>query len=241
MTQARDLLSPGTAAPMDVLVVTPLQAELEALLRACLEQGCDAQQTALGRLPVTRLPGLGISLACGGTGKAQFALQTQHLLDVHPGWGVVICAGTAGALSDELAIGDVVVASATVEHDYRNGFTAHPPPTFASPPAVVAGLAQALGPSVPFRVHVGVVASGDEDIMEPGRRAALRGWTGALAVAWEGAGGARACQFSGVPFVELRGISDAAGPSAPGDFERNLALAMRHVALLLMAWRGYAG
>ena len=34
---------------------------------------------------------------------------------------MVICAGTAGGLSDDLKIGDVVVATETVEHDFRWG------------------------------------------------------------------------------------------------------------------------
>jgi adenosylhomocysteine nucleosidase len=56
-------------------------------------------------------------------------------------------------------------------------------------------------------------------------------------VAWEGAGGARACKFSQVPFVEIRGVTDKADHSAPSDFESNLALAMNNIAALIIAWR----
>src|SRR5262249_33961484 len=40
------------------------------------------------------------------------------------------------------------------------------------------------------------------------RAQALRDATGALAVAWEGAGGARACAFSATPYLELRAVTD---------------------------------
>lgn len=60
--------------------------------------------------------------------------------------------------------------------------------------------------------------------------------TGALAVAWEGAGGARACHFSGIPFVEIRGITDRADSDAASDFEANLGSAMGNVARLITPW-----
>lgn len=59
---------------------------------------------------------------------------------------------------------------------------------------------------------------------------------GALAVAWEGAGGARACVFSGLPFLEIRGITDSADHRAPVEFEQNLEKAMANIAILIRSW-----
>ena len=73
-------------------------------------------------------------------------------------------------------------------------------------------------------------ASGDEDIADSKRREAIRKKTGALAVAWEGAGGARACKFSGVPFLEIRGVSDRADRLAAVTFLLNMKRAMKGVA-----------
>ena len=60
--------------------------------------------------------------------------------------------------------------------------------------------------------------------------------TGALAMAWEGAGGARACQFSGVPFIEIRGITDQADHRAASHFRENLNTAMRNAAAMITTW-----
>jgi adenosylhomocysteine nucleosidase len=159
------------------------------------------------------------------------------LIDHYPaGWGLVICAGAAGALLDRLSVGDLVLGTETVEHDYNNKFSQHPLPSFAGDPAAIAGLQAAAADSDRFKVHVGLVASGDEDVIDGDRRAALHAATGALAVAWEGAGGARACSFSNVPFLEIRGITDSADRHAPVDFEQNLEVAMSNAALLLEAW-----
>jgi adenosylhomocysteine nucleosidase len=222
---------------MDVLIVTPMQEELDGLVAGCSEAGYAAENIGLGRLPAVCIPALGVTGARGGTGKAQFAAQTQHLLDAGANWELVICAGAAGALDDALAVGDVVVATATIEHDYRNRFTQAPLPRFESALTALNGLRQAANRLRTNHVHFGPVASGDEDIIDDFRRRELLEQTGALAVAWEGAGGARACTFSGVPFLEIRGITDAANQHAPADFEKNLALAMRSVAALVVAWR----
>ena len=80
------------------------------------------------------------------------------------------------------------------------------------------------------------MASGDEDIVERSRAEEIHGKTGAIAIAWEGAGGARASQFSGVPYLELRVISDAADHEAPKDFDENLENVMKHIGWMLIRW-----
>lgn len=150
---------------------------------------------------------LGVTVANGGLGKVQFATQTQHLLDVSPDWGLVICAGAAGALVEELSTGDIIVATETIEHDIRSKFAEPLLPRFGSAKAVVTELRIkfpftpvhfGFGPIASgsaftsFRVRFGPIASGDEDIVDADRRREIQQLTGALAVAWEGAGGARA-------------------------------------------------
>lgn len=218
------------------LIVIPIQAEIDYFLADCTAQGFPTEAAQLGRLPVVHLPGQDITVAHGGLGKVQFALQTQHLLDACSDWDVVICAGAAGALVDALLPGDVVVATETVEHDIRNQFGPPRLPRFRSADTVLAALREGLSALPACTVHFGPMASGDEDVVDRERRRAIHQLTGALAVAWEGAGGARACHFSGVPFIEVRGITDHANSQAAADFKLHLPRAMRHVARLITAW-----
>lgn len=217
------------------LVVIPTHAEIDSFLQGCTELGFSTEVARLGRLPVIQLPELGIVVAHGGLGKVQFALQTQHLLDACPGWDMVICAGAAGALVDALSPGDVVVATETVEHDIRNKFGTPLMPRFRSAETTLAALRERQASLTACTVHFGPIASGDEDVVDSVRRSAIQQSTGALAVAWEGAGGARACHFTGVPYVEVRGITDDATGQAAVDFKNNLPRAMRHVAMLITA------
>jgi adenosylhomocysteine nucleosidase len=221
---------------MKILIMVPIQPEIDFLLQACTEKGFHTRDSMIGRLPVVHLPELNVTLACGGLGKVQFAVQTQHLLDVYPGWDRVICAGAAGALVDGLSVGDVVVATETVEHDIHNKFGKPLLPRFGGAEAVVSALRSVVPLGTSFQVHFGPIASGDEDVVDIDRRRMLHKLTGALAVAWEGAGGARACHFSGVPFVEIRGVTDKADSDAASDFEANLGGAMGNVAALITSW-----
>lgn len=225
---------------MKTLIIFPLQEELDFVLARSLKHAVSWTPSRIGRLPVHQATEPHLTLATGGAGKAQFALQTQHLLDQGPSWSLVICAGAAGGLIDAVAIGDVVVATVTVEHDYRNRFTVRPLPRFAADQRALALLRRVRPPGTAYNIHYGPVASGDEDIVSEARRSQLHQETGGLAAAWEGAGGARACAFSGVPFVEIRGVTDAANAGAPAAFEDNLEKAMGHIADLLLAWLGPA-
>ena len=124
---------------MRKLIITPMKEELDFLLQGCTKEGFHAERAMIGRLPVVQLSDLGITLARGGLGKVQFAVQTQHLLDTCDDWDLIICAGAAGALTDKVSVGDVVVATTTVEHDYNNKFSERALPKFDGAPSCNSG------------------------------------------------------------------------------------------------------
>lgn len=221
---------------MTYLIVTPLQEELNLLTQNMQTYGFVTQDQMIGRIVARHVPALNLIMACGGLGKTQFGIQTQHLLDFSRDTTAVICAGAAGALADYLKPGDLVVATTTVEHDCIYKFVKRPLPRFLGTDQLIEQLQQIPPYDYPFTVHYGTIASGDEDIVDRSRAEEIFARTGAIAVAWEGAGGARACAFSNVPFVEIRGLTDAADHDAPTDFDTNLALVMHNIALLVVQW-----
>jgi hypothetical protein len=92
--------------PMQALIMVPLQEEMALLRQACTAHGLATADATVGQLVAMRVPALGLTVAPGGLGKVQFAIQTQHVLEVRRTWDVVI---GAGAFVDTLAVGDVVV------------------------------------------------------------------------------------------------------------------------------------
>ncbi len=220
-----------------ILIVTPLQEEYDDLCRSLTALGLDSHKDKIGTLAIDHFPAFNATLARGGHGKTQFGIQTQHLLD-HAKFDLVVCAGAAGALAPEVCMGDLIVATSTIEHDYNIKFVKRPNPRFAGDADSIRQL-QALDVSdADFKIHFGIMAGGDEDVIEVRRGAELRELHNALAVAWEGVGGARASAFSGVPYLEIRGATDTANHEAPIVFDANLKIVMRNIAFLLYRWLG---
>jgi adenosylhomocysteine nucleosidase len=72
------------------------------------------------------------------------------------------------------------------------------------------------------------MAGSDEDMIDIQHGRELRELWDALAVAWEGVGGARASAFSDVPYLEIRGATDTADHEAPVVFYVNLKIVMKN-------------
>lgn len=190
------------------LVLCPLKIELDAL------------KSALGDAQ-------GFHLAVGGHGKVQFALMAQHLIrELKP--SLLICAGACGALAPGPRIGEVIAAERTIEHDFNLKFIKRPQPSYEGHAESLAKLRGLPG------VHLGTIASGDEDVVDAVRSQAIAQSTGAIAVAWEGAGGAKAAAFCKVPFLELRTVTDSADEHAPAHFNHNVTKGMRNIAKVLL-------
>lgn len=214
------------------LILNPLPIENEAFLVRLRELGHELKTSQIGSIRVVEVEKLGWKVAVGGHGKTQFAIQTQYLLDRCRGVSDVICAGAAGGISPDVSTFDVVVGEKTIEHDYRLRFVRKPDPIFLGDDKIIAKIKNFQPAN--FKIYFGAIASGDEDIVDASRASELQKQTGALAVAWEGAGGARACKFNQIPFLELRGITDDADGAVASDFAVNVELAMKNVCDVLL-------
>lgn len=223
--------------PKKILIVTPLQEEYDDLDHSLSTFDLKSHRERIGKLDVHCFPGINVTLARGGHGKSQFGIQTQHLLD-HANFDLVICAGAAGALAPEVKVGDVIVATDTLEHDYNLKFAIRPKPSFPGDRQSIEQIKALDLSDADFNVHFGIMAGGDEDVIEVARGAELYQAHNALAVAWEGVGGARASAFSEVPYLEIRGATDTANHEAPVVFDVNLKIVMKNIAFLLYQWLG---
>lgn len=219
------------------LIVVPLKLELQPMLSAFTEMGLTVTSKQHKGFWFWELREKNIVFSLGGLGKAQFALQSQYALDHLKDVKHLICVGAAGGLTAQVKPFDIVCATEVVEHDYKERFKA----TSAFLRHDVDGtwieqlrnLAQTKHRLDLPNLHFGAVASGDEDIVCRERADELNQTTKALAVAWEGAGGARTAKFNRIPYNEFRGISDSACSNAPHDFSKNLPGTMRNLAQLI--------
>lgn len=219
---------------MTVLALVPTARELDALTTSFDDIGVYGKRITIGRLTGISYREGRVVVTEGGLGKAQFAIHTHHALDAVPDVSVALCLGSAGGLTKDLDIGDVIVATSTIEHDFNRKLTPGPLPEFAGDTHFISAIRNNSSfESYAFSVEFGRVASGDEAIVTTERANQIRDTTGAIAAAWEGAGGARACRFAGVPFVEVRGISDMADEGAESVFLENIPATMKNLAIFL--------
>ncbi len=218
-----------------MLVITPLGIEMKFLVAALTDQGFLVYQKTAGAIEVYTIDKLNLTLARGGHGKVACALKAQQAIHQLGKVEAVLCVGAAGRLAGQLQVADVVIAELVLEHDYHERFSQTPQPRFTSDPHLIADFRKAAA-SRTF-VHFGMMASGDEDIVDEARSRDLFERTSALAVAWEGAGVARAAQLHGIPFCEVRGITDGADENAMAHFQDNIKLVMRNIADLLIEVR----
>lgn len=156
-------------------------------------------------------------------GKVAAAATTAILLARFAPRALVMT-GLAGGIDPRVAVGDVVVADAVIQHDLdaRPLFPQYEVPgsglaRFATDRALADRLASAaLGGA---RVWRGLVATGDQFFGSAERAAALRAaLPDALCVEMEGAAIAQVAHEHGVPFALARTISDTASHDAHLDF-----------------------
>src|SRR6516165_7953495 len=215
-----------------ILILCPLAREWSFLVKT-FEASLRFERLHDLKIEAGYIPEWQALVSPGGHGKTQFAVQAQYLISRFSSVELVICAGAAGSLAPDLSVGDVVVGTETVEHDYRQLFATRPLPRFPGHGPSIDGLRRSARGVSGFHVAFGVIASGDEDVVSSERAQAIRDQIGAACVAWEGRGAARAALFNGIGSLEIRAITDAADKEAPQRFEANLPIAMANLASLL--------
>jgi len=218
---------------LKTLVLCPLKPELNILLEFFRNEGIELHEITSKAKKSFRSPKLNCIFACGGHGKSHFASTTHKFLIEIPTIETVICLGTAGSLAPQVKPFDVILGSISIEHDSQRNEEEEKFPSFKSL------LAPTLPPTSefqawPFQVHVAPIASGDEDIVSSERAQNIYEKTNALAVAWEGIGGACTAHAANKKFLEIRGITDHANSQAYEDFQKNLTIAIQNASRVLL-------
>lgn len=197
----------------------------------------DREETRIGMdLFVSgKLFGKDAVLAVCGPGKVNAALCAQSMiLHFKPEW--VLNLGVAGAGESSVSIGDMVIATAAVQHDMDTSPIGDPVGLVSKinlieipcDPALHKALVEAAATVEGMRVHEGIIATGDQFIHDGNVRSRINGLFHALAVEMEGAAVAQACYMHGVPCGVLRSISDQADGHSEMDYPTFTRLAASH-------------
>lgn len=174
-------------------------------------------------------------LSVCGPGKVNAALCAQSMiLHFKPEW--VLNLGVAGAGETGVSIGDMVIATAAVQHDMDTSPIGDPIGLVSKINLVQipcdaglrAKLVAAASSVEGMNVHEGIIATGDQFIHDGAVRSRIYGLFHAKAVEMEGGAVAHACYVHGVPCGVLRSISDQADGHSEMDYPTFTRLAAAH-------------
>lgn len=174
-----------------------------------------------------------VVVVMGGIGKVNAAMCTQILIDCFH-VDAVINTGVAGALSDVLEIGDVVISSDMVQHDmdatafgYAIGQVPRMEVFSYKADEHLIHIAEKATDVLPqsTNVHVKRIVSGDQFVADKEKKRWLVDKFDGYCTEMEGAAIAQVALINKVPFVIIRSISDKADDSADMNFDEFVTLA----------------
>ena len=183
-----------------------------------------------------------VVLVQSGIGKVMSAMSVAVLAD-HFQVEAIINTGSAGALAEGIAVGDVVIADKLVYHDvdvtafgYAYGQMAGQPLYFESDKNFITRIQTNLS-QLDQTWHLGLIATGDSFIAGEDKIASIKShFPDVLAVEMEGAAIAQAAQALGLPFLVIRAMSDNANHEASISFDEFIIEAGRRSAQVLLAF-----
>ncbi|MEA1952917.1 MAG: 5'-methylthioadenosine/adenosylhomocysteine nucleosidase [Campylobacterota bacterium] len=154
-----------------------------------------------------------------------FATLTVTILIEKFGCDKLLFSGVAGAISDELNIGDLIIADGLCQHDLDITAFGHPygfvPEGEVCIPTDVnlRNIAKLVAQEKGLTLKEGVIATGDQFIANSERKDWIGTTFRADALEMEGAAVAVVCSALDIPFFILRAISDSADMDAGFDFD----------------------
>ncbi len=208
-----------------------------------------------------KLDGVETILVEAGMGKVNAAVVTTLLME-HYNCRAILFSGVAGGLDPELGVGDVIIGSKLIQHDYgmtvQEKLTTYQPghlpihmptgklgydaePTFIE--KIMNELAEFKLPEISAEaagghkrqpiITSGTILTGDQFVGCTVVRDKLHNDLSGMAVEMEGAAIAQVADRYQVPFVIIRSLSDLAGEESTMDFVKFLEETAGGAALVL--------
>lgn len=176
-----------------------------------------------------------------GMGKVNAGICAHTLINRYE-VSEVINTGVGGSLDNRIDIGDIVVSTDAVQHDFDVrviGFQRGEIPytglyAFPADPSLIEAAVKAVRDTAPeVKVFEGRVCSGDQFIASSEQKKTIIDNFGGLCCEMEGAAIAQTCYLNQTPYVIIRAISDKADHSEEVSFEKFAEAAGKHCAAIV--------
>lgn len=223
-------------------IIAAMPQELKVLVEQLVGK---KEETVLGKTYYTgQLGAHEVVLVESGIGKVMSAMSVAILADRFA-VDAIVNTGSAGAVADAIAVGDVVVADKLAYHDvdvtafgYTYGQMAGQELYYHADKTLLEKLTAVLAQQS-VTSHEGLIATGDSFIAGQEKVAAIKAaFPEVLAVEMEGAAIAQAAHNAGKPFLVIRAMSDTAQGDANITFDEFILQAGERSAKTLLALLG---
>ncbi|TCW37340.1 adenosylhomocysteine nucleosidase [Thermohydrogenium kirishiense] len=172
-----------------------------------------------------QLNGLDTVLVRSGIGKVNAAIAAQILISEF-NVDCIINTGVAGGIKSGINVGDIVISSDAIEHDFDTTafgdelgvIPRMKTSIFKADKCLIDIALKAANDNIDGKAYVGRIVSGDRFISSKEEARRLGQQFSAYAVEMEGAAIAHTSYLNDIPFVIIRSISDNADGNATSDF-----------------------
>lgn len=221
-------------------IIGAMPEEVE-LLHEAMEDKKEFRRAGLGIYKGV-IKGIPVVVTCAGVGKVNAAMCAQILISEY-GVTTLINTGVAGGVAPGVHVGDVVISTDAMYHDFDTT-------ALGTPLGQIAYMENSIFPADPklremavracrgllpdHSCHEGRVVSGDQFIQGKEKQTWIYETFDACCTEMEGAAIAHVAYCNQVPFLILRTISDGANEDSPMDFETFKGIAIRAGTDILM-------
>lgn len=213
-------------------IICAMQIEADGII--ALSQNVKTENYAGMTFTKGALHGRDIVIAVCGVGKVNAAMCALALIERFIP-DAVINSGVAGAVSPVVSVGDIVVATKSVEHDMNTTALGGKQGEIDLPEGKamyfecdkkISNTLAAVCREIPdTKVVSGVIASGDVFVSDLKKRLKINDRFGALACEMEGAAIGHVCHCCKVPYGIIRAISDDLSENEGMDFVKFCGIA----------------
>lgn len=181
---------------------------------------------------------LNLIIAYSKIGKVNAALTATTMIEKYKA-NKLLFSGVAGAVKEELKIGDILYATKLAQHDLDITAFGHPygyvpeGAVFVKSDEKLNLIAKKVADEQNLKIIGGTIATGDQFICDEAKKSWIKEAFSADAIEMEGASVGVVCDALGIPFFMLRSISDAAGMDAEFDFDKFLESSAKKSAKFL--------
>ena len=216
-------------------IICAMQIEADGIIALC--ENVKTTTHAKMKFTLGTLHGKDVCIVVCGVGKVNAAMCALMLIEKYKP-NLVLNSGVAGSLSPIVGIGDIVVATKSVEHDMngtalgdKQGEITFPDGNmmFFECDKQASTLLASICKEIPdTKVAQGIIASGDIFVSDRKQRFKINDRFGALACEMEGAAIGHVCVRCEVPYGIIRAISDDLDENKGMDFVKFCELASKN-------------